>query len=132
MSTAMTPRKRILVVEDDARVRSLLRALLEPAGYEVEEAGGGREALRIHRECPVDLVITDIFMPDGDGLEALQALDPAGGGPPVIAISAGSEHLGLDGLGLARALGAARQITKPFTPDVMLRAVGELLSPVGG
>jgi DNA-binding response OmpR family regulator len=122
-----TPRRRILVMDDDPEIRILLRQFLEEAAFEVDEAEGGREGLRKHGERPYDLVIADLFMPEGDGLEFLTKVRPKAVGLPVIAISGGSVHFHLEGLDLARLLGAARTIPKPFSPSEVVVAAKELL-----
>ena len=65
---------RILVIDDEDRIRRMLRAALEMEGHEVIEARQGEEALRLHRAAPAELVITDILMPEKDGLEVIVAL----------------------------------------------------------
>lgn len=114
---------RVLVIDDEEGIRRLLRSILETEGYTVDTAPGSRIGLDMHENDPYDLIITDIFMPDGDGLQALMALQPAGGGPPVIAISGGSSRFGLDGIRLAQTLGAARVLRKPFRPSQLMSEV---------
>jgi DNA-binding response OmpR family regulator len=121
------PRKRILVMDDDDAIRGLLRHFLEAGGFEVEEASGGKEGLRKHGLRPYDLIVADLFMPEGDGLEFLTRLKPKETGLPIIAISGGSVHLHLEGLDLARLLGASRTIAKPFMPDEVVAAARSLL-----
>jgi DNA-binding response OmpR family regulator len=120
--------KRVLVIDDEEGIRTLLRAVLERDGYQVTVAGGGREGVRLHRERPFDLVITDLFMDEGDGIEAILELQTAGAGPPVIAISGGSPRLGLDSLAVARRLGAAAVLRKPFRSAEILAEVRTLLA----
>lgn len=126
META-APRKRILVMDDDEAIRGLLRHFLEAGGFEVEEAVGGNEGLRKHAARPYDLIVADLFMPEGDGLEFLTRLRPKETGLPIIAISGGSVHLHLEGLDLARLLGASRTIAKPFQPAEVVAAARSLL-----
>ena len=120
-------RKRILVMDDDEAIRGLLRHFLEAGGFDVEEASGGKEGLRKHTARPYDLIVADLFMPEGDGLEFLTRLRPKESGLPIIAISGGSVHLHLEGLDLARLLGASRTIAKPFQPDEVVAAARSLL-----
>ena len=68
--------QRLLVVDDDADMRLTLKLSLELAGYAVDVAANGREALEVQRMRPADVLITDIFMPDADGFEAIDALPP--------------------------------------------------------
>jgi CheY-like chemotaxis protein len=85
---------RILVVDDEPDQRFLLRRIFERAGYEVIDAGDGAAALRIVREAPPDLVVTDMMMPIMDGVELIRRLrdEPATAGIPILAAS-GDTHL---------------------------------------
>lgn len=65
---------RILIIDDETAVRRSLRVLLERAGYEVDEAGDGQAGLRLHAARPADVIITDLFMPDFDGIETILEL----------------------------------------------------------
>lgn len=122
---------RILLVEDDDAVREILRKTLVAAGHEVEEAPNGVVALAAYRRRPSDLVITDLVMPEKDGLEAimdLRRLDPA---VRIIAMSGGGRTLGPGDFYLesARLFGAMRILSKPFTGSALLKAVSEVLPP---
>lgn len=83
---------RILVIDDEDRIRRLLRAALEMEGHEVLEARQGDEALRLHRTMPVELVITDIIMPEKDGLEVIMALRHDAPKLKIIAMSGGGRY----------------------------------------
>jgi CheY-like chemotaxis protein len=83
------PITRILIIDDEAAVRDSLRGYLERVGYEVLEAPNGRVGLRLHKEKPVDLIITDIFMPDGDGIEVIRAVRRTAPQLKVITVSGG-------------------------------------------
>jgi CheY-like chemotaxis protein len=117
---------RVLVIDDQAEIRSLLRETLEAAGYEVAVAGDGREGLEIQRRRPADLVITDLFMPVKEGLETIQDLCQLSPRPKIIAMSGGG-GLRLDYLPSAQAFGADRVIGKPFDTDARVAAVREML-----
>ncbi len=121
---------RILLVEDDEAVRDLLRKTLVSAGYDVEEAPNGVVAVAAYRRQASDVVITDLVMPEKDGLEAimeLRRLDPA---VKIIAMSGGGRSLGPGQLYLesARLFGALRTLAKPFTAQALLKAVSEVLA----
>ena len=121
---------RILLVEDDEAVRDLLRKTLVSAGYDVEEAPNGVVAVAAYRRQACDVVITDLVMPEKDGLEAimeLRRLDPA---VKIIAMSGGGRSLGPGQLYLesARLFGALRTLAKPFTAQALLKAVSEVLA----
>ena len=84
---------RILVIDDNAAIRELLRFILEEEGYEVIEAADGAEGLQRYLSAPTDLVITDLQMPGMDGLELLQALRRVVPTPVLMAISGDQEAL---------------------------------------
>jgi DNA-binding NtrC family response regulator len=119
---------RILVIDDDEQIRSVLRRALEGEGHEVLEAGDGTEALRLHRATPADLVITDILMPKKDGLEVLLALRRGSPRLKVIAMSGGGRHGQMTSLEAARPLGAFASLSKPFKLDAMIEAVRRALA----
>ena len=108
----------ILVIDDEEIIRVLLRSALEAAGYEVTEAANGREGLDLYRKRPTDLVITDILMPELNGLDMLMELTREFLDAKVIAISgAGGERNVLD---VAKLLGARQTFPKPFSiPDLL-------------
>ncbi|NLX18924.1 MAG: response regulator [Desulfobulbus sp.] len=119
---------RILVIDDDDQMRTLLRQVMELAGYEVIEAENGREGMQKHLRQPADLVITDLIMPEQEGLETITSLKKEYPAIKIIAISGGG-RIGPEAyLPAARELGADRVFTKPFD-DVrdLVEAVRELL-----
>jgi CheY-like chemotaxis protein len=118
---------RILIIDDDNQARQVLRQKLERAGYEVVEARDGDEGLQRYRVTPVDLVITDILMPEKEGLEVIRELRRADPELKIIAISGGGRTGLLDFLPVAEKLGAQRTFHKPFRLQEVLTAVHELL-----
>lgn len=118
---------RVLVVDDDVHVLAVARAILEHAGIEVVEAVGGAAGLRAYRDASYDLVLCDLFMPDFDGLELIRALRREFPGVKIIAMSAGGFHGTVDMLDVARHLGAAEILPKPFTPRALVKAVERVL-----
>jgi two-component system chemotaxis response regulator CheY len=120
----------ILLVEDDDGVRSLLHKALVAAGHEVEDAANGDIALAAYRRQPRDLVITDLVMPEKDGLETIIALRRINPAAKIIAISGGGRTLGLGQLYLdtAKSIGASRILAKPFTSAALLTAVSNVLA----
>jgi DNA-binding NtrC family response regulator len=118
---------RILLIDDDDSFRSMLRTALEQGGYTVEEACNGDEGRRRQRAAPPALVITDILMPEGEGLETIQALRREFPNIKIIAISAGEGRLNF--LPLARMFGALRTLQKPFTLQQLYSVVHEVLQP---
>lgn len=119
---------RILIIDDDADIRRLLKTALEKGQHEVLEAGDGIEGMRRWRQGHPDLVITDLVMPGKDGMETLfemVSLDPR---VKVIAMTGGSWREAVDRLHDARLFGAVRTVAKPFTLSEMLRVVAEVLA----
>ena len=123
---------RILIVDDDQQMREILTLALVRAGYEVDAAEDGRCAFRLSQENPPDLVVTDLFMPEHDGLQLLMDLRRARPGLKVIAIS-GFTAMDGDGeiefLTAAQTFGAVRVFKKPFGMADLVQAVGEALEP---
>ena len=114
----------VLVIDDEDQVRQLIRETLELAGYEVEDARDGKEGLERYRAKSTDLVIMDILMPDQDGLESILALRREFPASRVIAITGGSDMIGvLNFLDVAKMLGARRTLQKPFEMKTLLDAV---------
>lgn len=115
---------RVLVVDDNADMRLTTKLLLESEGYVVEVAANGAEALRIQRERPSQILITDLFMPEVDGLETLQRFRAAYPAMPVIVVSGGSSvgRQQADHLSVARELGAVT-LRKPVEPRVLIEAI---------
>ncbi len=117
----------ILIIDDDERFRAMLEQTLARAGYRTASAGDGRQGLRLHREAPADLILTDLIMPEQEGLETIIELRRSFPGSKVIAMSGGGRHHADDFLPIAQKLGAARTLAKPFTRDELLLAVREVL-----
>ena len=120
---------RILVIDDDTAVRTTVRLLLERAGYEIVDAADGKAARRLLDG--VDLVITDLLMPDMDGVDVLAMLRREGHTVPVIAMSGGGKVDSKSYLEVARALGAFATIAKPFDLEHLLATVRDALASRG-
>jgi len=114
----------VLVVDDEPQVRLVLRQKLEQRHYEVGEAANGNEAVRALESKPFDLVITDILMPEKDGLETILHLRKEHPEVKIIAISAPGNQLYLSS---ACVLGAQRGFVKPFKLEEVASAVDTLL-----
>jgi YesN/AraC family two-component response regulator len=123
--------KRILIIDDDFLVRDMLERLVRKACYDVETAENGVHAMRLHRENPVDLVITDIIMPEKEGLETITELRSLFPSVKIIAISGGGRIGPANYLKMAKMLGADRTFSKPFNPSELIAAVDELLAQPG-
>ncbi len=117
---------KILLVEDDHQVLDMLQKTLERAGYQVTTAHNGREAMTSFRAAPVKVVITDIIMPEKEGIETIYELKRDFPEVKIIAISGGSSR-SRNYLNTARVLGAERALSKPFGRADLLEAVAELL-----
>ena len=118
---------KLLVIDDDEQMRVLLRQVMEWAGHEVVEAADGREGTRLQRQHRADLVITDLIMPEQEGLETITALRRDYPGLKIIAISGGG-RIGPEAyLPAARELGADRVFSKPFDVRELAETVRELL-----
>ena len=118
---------RILLIEDDDMVRSSLAKILILMGHTVVEARDGKEGLALFAESGADLVITDLVMPEKEGLEVMMELKKTHPNTKVIAISGGGRRAPGDILKIARHLGAARVLAKPFLLEVFKAAVTEVL-----
>jgi CheY-like chemotaxis protein len=117
---------RILVIEDDADVQALMCDVLSESGHLVFLANDGREGLSRYRDHHPDLVITDIFMPDRNGLEVILELAP--NDVKIIATSGGGDIDQSDHLDDAIHFGARRTLAKPFTVDAVIEAVNTTLA----
>jgi CheY-like chemotaxis protein len=116
----------ILVIDDNDPVRGFLRAALESRGHSVAEAAQGRSAVQRLRESPVDLVLTDIYMPDCDGLEVIMTLRREFPEVRIVAMSGGSGDRNL--LMVARQLGAQEVLEKPINVDDLLKTIAAVLA----
>ena len=119
--------KRILVIDDDEKVCVVFRRFLEGKGFAVDCASGGREGLRLVLADPPDLVITDIMMPDTDGLEVVLSMRRKHPDIPVIAISGGMNVAPMDFLPTVKKFGASKVYYKPIELEDLLKGIGELL-----
>jgi DNA-binding response OmpR family regulator len=115
--------RTILIVEDDESLRAMLKLILLDAGYAVLEAATGNEVGPIYQQEKPDLVITDLLMPDKDGLEVIMDLHRRDQNAKIIAISGSGKKNSGNYLLLAQKLGARCTLTKPFTPEEFLEAV---------
>jgi CheY-like chemotaxis protein len=114
---------KILIIDDDPEIRRLIVDILADAGDEMFEAKDGEEGLRLVQIHQPALVITDILMPETDGLEVIRKLGRGAPPIPTIAISGGDAIY----LRMAKRLGASATLVKPFRPMDLLRAVDQLL-----
>lgn len=117
---------RILVIDDDSQVRMAIKAVLERAGHEIVMAPDGKVGMREYAARVFDLVITDILMPEQEGIETILALRKACPTVEILAISGGGRVGNQDFLRLAQTLGASGILKKPFGPDELVAQVAAL------
>jgi DNA-binding NtrC family response regulator len=118
---------QILIIEDDQQMREMVKQMLQRAGHTAIGAGDGHEGMQIVHEQAIDLIITDIIMPEQEGLETIMQVRRDYPNIPVIAISGGGRVEPENYLHSAKLLGAAHTFTKPLNRDEMLRVVMQLL-----
>ena len=120
--------KRILLVDDVPAVRLSIRAALEAIGYQVLEAADGKEALDLLDSQAVDLIVTDLWMPNLDGVELLKRLRATNANIRVIAISGGGMRKPIDvSAALAQTWGADAVLYKPFDNEDLVNEINRLL-----
>jgi CheY-like chemotaxis protein len=117
----------VLIIDDDDMVRTMLLRTITRGGHEAFGARDGVEGVARFHEHPADLVITDIFMPNQEGLATIMELRRVMPDLKIIAISGGGARASLDVLPVAEALGAQKTLRKPFTPAEVMEAVNEVL-----
>ena len=117
----------ILLFEDEEILREALVQRLILEGYNVDSASNGRKGLRLFDETPGDLVVTDVLMPEIDGLEVIRTLRRRPNSPLILAMSGGQEQ-DLDFLVEAKEFGANEVIAKPFQLDDFMAMVHQLLT----
>ena len=120
--------KNILIIDDNESMLSMMRDLLDRCGYTVYSASDGIQGLKIFYDIGPDLVITDLIMPDKEGLEVIMELSRQERKPKIIAISGGGKLGPQTYLPLAEMLGADHILEKPFHPSELIDYVKELLA----
>lgn len=121
---------RVLVVEDHAPMRAVMTAVLEGMGHQVYQAGNGREALRVQADANAELMLTDLFMPEMEGLETIRQMRSRYPQLRIMAVSGGSSRGDAgDYLEMAMKFGAERALRKPFTIKEMTDAVAAMGFP---
>jgi YesN/AraC family two-component response regulator len=119
---------KILIIDDEPYILLMLKKMLERAGYEVDLASNGREGLELFSKASADLVITDIIMPDKEGLELILEMKKKRPGLKIIAMSGGGRISPESYLECAQHFGAEKVFQKPFKQKEMVTAVKELMS----
>jgi CheY-like chemotaxis protein len=112
--------QRIMVVDDNADMRLVLKAALEMEGYTVQTAENGRRALEAQRAQPADVLITDLFMPESDGFEAIDAFRREFPATRIVVVSGGGQRGNKRYLGAASLVGVDATLEKPFSVDALV------------
>jgi CheY-like chemotaxis protein len=119
----------ILIIDDNEDIRELYKRILERAGYEVMEAANGKVGIKLYREHPADLIITDIIMPEKEGIETIRDLCRDFPEIKIIAISGGGAAMDSEiCLALAGKMGARKTLRKPIEASKLLAAISEVLA----
>jgi len=113
----------ILLIDDDDQFRAMLTEILTDAGHQVQAVTDGSQATRVYVRHQTDLVITDLVMPNKDGVEVILELKRLNAAAKIIAMSGGGRHGSESYLKVAHALGAQRVLAKPFSREELLEAV---------
>ncbi len=119
--------EKILIIDDEAPIRKMLTKLFEKNNYEVILAINGNQGIKLFKENSPDLIITDLIMPEKEGLETIREIREINPDMKIIAISGGGVVDPEIYLNLASKLGAVRTFTKPVDNDILLSAIKELL-----
>lgn len=120
---------RILVIDDDEHMRGVMVRMLSSAGHEILEAENGKVGTRLYREQPVDLIITDLIMPEQEGIETIRELRKENPAVKIIAVSGGGAISPEQYLTIAKHLGVVQTLSKPFRKQELLDAVNACLAP---
>lgn len=119
---------KVLIIDDDPSIRQMLCRMLEREGYEVDTASNGREGVIKYRANPSEIVITDIIMPEQEGIETIRQLKSENKDCRIIAISGGGRIGPSDYLCMAKLIGASCTISKPFDRAQLLATLKEVLN----
>ena len=119
---------KILIIDDDPAARRMMVRILGDARHQVIEAADGVEGIRQYWAERPDLVITDIIMPEKEGIQTIADIRSSGSTVGIVAISGGGSGAGNLYLSMAEELGADAVLAKPFRPSELMAVVDELLS----
>jgi CheY-like chemotaxis protein len=122
--------QKILVIDDDPVVRKVIVKILERHGYQVVSAEDGRRGLAVFRTEQPDLVITDMIMPEKEGIETIREICRQRPDARIVAISGGGRIKSADFLAMAKKLGATDVLAKPFEPAALLGCVARCLARI--
>jgi len=119
--------RRILIIDDDHHILLMIKKMLEREGFEVDLASNGVEGLKLFKKIPVDLVITDIIMPEKEGLETIREMRRLRPDLKIIAMSGGGRISADNYLDAAKIFGASKVLGKPFSQKQLVSAVNDIL-----
>lgn len=119
---------RVLVVDDDEAFRQTVCDLLLDGDFEILSAGSGAQSFAVLRNQSVDIVLTDIVMPDEDGLEIVRKIKKMNPAPKIVAMSGGGRIAAMDYLEIARLMGASATIKKPFKQQELVDLLQQVFS----
>jgi YesN/AraC family two-component response regulator len=118
--------KKVLIIDDEDLIREGLKIALEMEGFQVQICPDGKDAMKILQDFKPEIVITDIIMPETDGIEVILSLKQTQNPPKIIAISGGGRISAIDHLKSARQLGASATLTKPFSSTDLISVIRKL------
>lgn len=121
-------KNRILIIDDELQIRVMLRQALEKAGFEVDEAPDGKEGIDCFKKNRADLIITDIIMPEKEGIETIMAFKRLDQNVKIIAISGGGRIQSEDYLNIATKVGACCSFAKPFSIIELISKINQILN----
>ena len=125
----MTASLNILLVDDLDNNRALISLILTRSGHLVTEAGDGKQAIQALRQTNFDVVITDILMPNLDGLELISYLNQLSARPAIVCMSGGGDYMSSStALHIGKQMGAAVPLEKPFTAEQLRSAIAEAMA----
>lgn len=127
MTVATTSRAKVLVIDDDEIVRMTLRVILQRENCIVIEAKNGNQGVAMYKQENPDIVITDILMPDKEGLETITEIRACNAKVKIVAMSGGGNTKNMSFLKMAQKVGADQVINKPFKADEIPTLVADLL-----
>lgn len=114
---------RILIIDDNPDMGTMLKIVLDDAGYDTQLATDGHRALELQRKHPADVLITDIFMPESDGIETIDLFKLRFPQTKIIAMSGGGKSVRRDYLAIAGELGVDATLRKPFDAKTLLQTL---------
>lgn len=120
---------KILVIDDEPVLRSVIGAMLRSLGHEVAEASDGRIGMDILRGATYDLVLTDIIMPNQEGIETIRAIVAKYPAMKIIAMSGGGSSANFDFLDIAKEFGASAMLQKPFHKEQLRDVLRAVMTP---